>query len=115
MKILYKTQISFWHRIDNQPNLADKSCETDHYHEAVKLEIKTQVTNQFLDYKDVKKLVLEVLEKYDGQNITDKFGIRATEDLVKLLQVGLENSLGRPVDITIWETDKYGMELVSNQ
>lgn len=115
MKLIYKTEISYYHRIENEPDLVDKSCTSNHYHSKAKLVVKLPVTESFLDFKQIKSLVQIVCEKYEGQNITDKHQLETAEEFITALSDDMRSIFGRPVDVELWETDKYGMELVSNQ
>ncbi len=115
MKLVYKTSISYTHRIDDNPKLVDRSCAVDHKHDNVIITVKVPVYDgEFLDFKKVKEQVNFVLGHYNQTNITDKWEIRDTETLAETLKRGLDTEIGRPVDLFIQETEKYGIELVSN-
>ena len=54
------------------------------------------------------------MDRLRGKNITEVFGIQATEEFVEWLSKEIEKNLERKVDVYIQETEKYGMEYVSN-
>ena len=115
MKITYKTKFSYSHRIDNEPKLVDESCKENHDHKDCILTIKIPlVKDEFLDFKTVKKHVEAVLKNYKDKNITDQFNIQKTEQFVQTIKNDIEILLTKKVDVHLQETEKYGLEIVSN-
>lgn len=93
--------------------MIDKSCAKNHFHDNVELIIKLPVMEAFLDYKHIKTIAQRILKKYESQNITDKYEIETTEEFITVLSDDFKGAFGRPVEITFWETEKYGMEIAS--
>ena len=57
---------------------------------------------------------MKVLNSYNNVNITDAHGVEDTETLVCQIQNRLEIEFGRKIDIEIWETAKYGIEIAGH-
>ena len=113
-RIVYSTNLNFTHMIDDKPELVDKSCAVPHSHTS-RLRITVPISDdEFLDFKKVKKATETVMTRLRGKNITEVFGIQATEDFVVWVSKEIEKNLKRKVDVYIQETEKYGMEYVSN-
>jgi len=114
-RIVYSTNLNFTHMINDRPELVDKSCAIPHSHTS-RLKITVPISDdEFLDFKKVKKATETVMDRLRGKNITEEFGIGQTEEFVVWVAKEIEKNLKRKVDVFIQETEKYGMEYVSNQ
>ena len=101
--------------IDDRPELVDKSCAVPHSHTS-RIRVTVPINDEeFLDFKKVKKATETVMDRLRGKNITAEFGIGQTEEFVEWVAIEIEKNLKRKVDVYIQETEKYGMEYVSNQ
>lgn len=114
MRLTYRTRLNYEHRIENIPEIEDR-CKKDHAHNNVEVIVKVETTSEFLDFKTIKDKVEEILEDFRGVNITDKFGLGTVEKLAYHLGNKIGNALNRQVDLEIWETEKYGVELTSKE
>ena len=114
MKLTFRTQIAYTHRIDDNDKLVDQSCAVDHPHDNVVIEVAIPVTEEFLDFKTIKEKTLSILNNYNGVNITNIHGITDTECLITQIKKRLDLTFHRNCDVGIWETEKYGIEIVSN-
>lgn len=114
MKLTYRSNLNYEHRIDNTPGVVEERCKIDHPHPNVEIIVKVETTSEFLDFKTIKDRVEEILENYRGINITDEFGITTVENLATHLENKISSVLKRPISLEIWETDKYGVEISSS-
>lgn len=114
MKLIYTTPIHYSHRIVNEPDLVDQSCMINHNHDNAVIVVKLQVIEgKFLDFKHIQDVASRILEKYEGQNITDKYEIGTAEQFITVLSDDFKKAFNRSVEITLWETEKYGIEIAS--
>ncbi len=114
MKLKFRTTIAYTHRIDDNDKLVDQACAVDHPHDNVLIEVAVPVTDEFLDFKTIKDKTLSILNNYNGVNITNIHGITDTESLITQIKERLDKTFYRNCDVGIWETPKYGIEIVSN-
>ncbi len=114
MKLIYKTNFNYSHRIEDTGQLVDKECAVDHTHTGVELKVSVPVMNEFLDFKTIKEEVNAILGKYHNVNISNMFDLQDTESFVTELQREIQLALRRPVDLELSETPKYGISIASN-
>ena len=114
-RIVYSTNLNFTHMISDRPELVDKACAIPHTHTS-RINVTVPIfDHEFLDFKSVKKGVENIVGKMRGKNITDDFGIESTEEFVEYIAKAVKKELNREkVDVYIQETEKYGMEYVSD-
>lgn len=113
-RIVYSTNLNFTHMINDRPELVDKACAVPHSHTS-RLRITVPISDEeFLDFKTVKQETEKVMDRLRGKNVTKSFGIYQTEEFVEWVAKEIEKNLKRKVDVYIQETEKYGMEYVSD-
>ena len=92
--------------IADRPELVDKACAVPHSHTS-RIRITVPINDdEFLDFKKVKQETEKVMDRLRGKNITEEFVVWVSKEI--------EKNLKRKVDVYIQETEKYGMEYVSN-
>ena len=114
-KLAYKTHFSASHRIEGY----NGKCKNMHGHNwEVKVEIKTYEQNELgitLDFKDLKKIVNNVIDKFDHTYLNDlNFldGKPTAENISKYIYYAIDDRLDENSDIhqvTVKETDKYSI------
>ena len=113
-RLVYSTNLNFTHMIADRPELVDKSCAVPHSHTS-RIRITVPINDEeFLDFKKVKQETEKVMDRLRGKNITEEFGLGQTEEFVVWVSKEIEKKLKRKVDVYIQETEKYGMEYVSD-
>ena len=130
--IVYKTKFSFWHHIVQRPGLVDIACLKPHKH--CNAEVIVEVENYphgFMDFKDVKVEVNQILSKLKAENddpnekpegeytINIRLGINdataewLTTYLHHMIQLALMQ-LGhgkRRLSVLLQETEKYAYKV----
>lgn len=114
--IAYRTHFSASHRVQDYPG----KCKNLHGHNwKIKVEVKTDQQDEIgisVDFKELKKIVQPVIEKFDHQYLNDLpflEGANPTaEKIAEYLYHEIEKKLPENVQIhqvVVWETDKYSI------
>ena len=120
MNLIYKTSIDCGHRIIDSDDLITKKCATPHGH-TYNLEIRIDLPTlqdifdrDFVDFALIKEPIEKVLSEYDHKDITIEHSIHTVEQLAKTVKFQIAETLSIPqreIQLTIFETAKYGVEL----
>ena len=113
MKLHYTTFIDYSHRITKQ-DMVDDACTENHSHEEVIITVAIDVGGNFVDFKDLKKAVEEILLKFRGNNLTDVCGLETTEEFATYIGKLISADYGHPTEVNIQETPRYGVTYVSS-
>ena len=121
MELIQKFSIDCAHHIQDSDELITKRCANTHghtYHITVRLDnnmiMSFYKVKRFVDFSLIKDDIKKILNEYDHQDITEKFGITTVEnfteaifkDIVQLYECDYNR-----IKLEIMETDNSGASL----
>ena len=110
--LTYDTVIGYSHKLRDVEWVTDKACLDVHDHQRVALQFKIQALPDVdIDFKEINKIVENIIFKYHQVNISEKFEIYSTEEFVCRIVDEVETVFGhtRKVRLHLQETQKYGV------
>jgi len=121
---VYKHRFRFIHNVEDNPNLKDKACLKPHKHGfgtnlPCVMEFIVKSPHDWVDFKEIKEVAIKAIESVSNKfSEVDMlpfydFGTQDTEnltdDIKKLVQVGLSKYKDTVVQIWLDETNKYSI------
>ena len=101
---IYRREFSAAHFIEGHPH-----CGRNHGHNYVLIARIYGKSDEWLDFEEIKPQVDRIVdEKYDHQDLGDK----SCEELASELQEQLSNLFKNTVKIELWETGKFGVQVL---
>lgn len=119
MLLIGKFSFDSAHYIQDSEDLLTKKCAREHGH-IYKAEIKLDLNmlknfygRQFIDFALIKQVIKEITDPIDHVNVSKKFCLHTAVDItnyLKLLFVNYFKCNNSDITLTIFETEKWGVE-----